>query len=75
MARIMIRAKSPIIITFVIFSTPFFRPRAHTPIPITTDIVIKTRLSEVEESILKNTEETADLSMEEEKEPERNFQK
>ena len=59
----MINRRSPLIITFVILSTPFFNPNAHTTIPKTTETDIKIILSEGEESISEKTEATAVLSI------------
>ena len=50
-ARTTISANRPVIITFVILSTPFLRPKEHTPIPMRTDMTIKTTLSRGEESM------------------------
>ena len=69
------RIRSPLIITFVIFSTPFFNPNAHTVIPNTTDMAMKMRLSRGEESISEKTEATAVLSIARLKVPVKNFQK
>ena len=57
------RIRSPLIIIFVIFSTPFFNPKAQTAIPKTTETAIKIILSEGEESISEKTEATAVLSI------------